>query len=65
MLRVRVPEDEGIEDRQVEWKTQYELHHHHPGEDLVREWVWGFAVVNGGVGRHVCLARHNTADSEQ
>lgn len=64
-LRALVPEDEDVEDRQVEGETQHELHHHHPGEDLVRERVRGFAVVNGGVGRHVCLAGHSTASSTQ
>lgn len=52
MWRVLIPEDEDVEDRQVEWKTQHKLHHHHPGEDLVCEQVRGFAVVNGGVGEH-------------
>lgn len=65
MSCVLVPEDEYVEDRQVEWKTQCELHHHHPGEDLVCERVGGFAVVNRGVGRHICLVWHSTAACEQ
>lgn len=34
-----VPEEEDVEDGQVEGQTQGELSHHHPGEDMVCVWV--------------------------
>lgn len=40
-----LPEDEDVEDGQVEGKTQYELDNHHPGQDVVCDLIGCFAVV--------------------
>lgn len=58
-----IPEDEDVEDRQVERKTQYELYNHHPGEDVICDIIRGFAVVNAGIRSHAFLGRHRSAAS--
>lgn len=40
------PEDEDVEDGQVERQTQRKFSYHHIGEDLVCGIIWYFAVVN-------------------
>lgn len=40
-----LPEDEDVEDRQVERKAQCELYDHQPGQDVVCDLTGCFAVV--------------------
>lgn len=47
-----IPEDEDVEDAQVEGQSQRELRCHHPGEDLVGAPAGDVTVVNSGVCRH-------------
>lgn len=55
------PEDEDIEDRQVERQTQHKFSHHQPGEDLVCGIIWCVAVVNYQICRRILLVGHNSA----
>lgn len=62
-MHVVIPEDEDVEHCQVERKTQCELCNHHRGEDLICDITRGFAVVNGKIRTHVCLAKYSSAAS--
>lgn len=53
LSRLLIPEDEDVEDGEVERQSQDELNHHHPGEDLVGGPVGCVTVVNAPVGGHV------------
>lgn len=56
-LSFLIPEDEDVEDRQVERQTQHELYNHQPGEDLICDWIGCLAVVNCSIRiHHVFLA---------